>query len=42
MIACAIGNGKPGFTETVESPADAWIDADGVETFEHTRVGKHG
>lgn len=38
----AINNGRPGFTEMVESPAVAWTDVEGVEIFEQTHVGKNG
>ncbi len=38
----AIRNGKPGYTNMIESPAAAWIEADGIATFEQTRVGRDG
>ena len=38
----AIRNGKPGYTNMIESPAAAWIEADGIAIFEQTRVGRDG
>src|SRR5690606_4277683 len=37
-----IRNGKPVYTNMIESPAAAWIEADGIAIFEQTRVGRDG